>query len=125
MISEPIVIQPEISTLLEERARQSSKTVNELVNEALQYYFDAQQEEKLNQEIDAYESMHSELWRTMPYQWVAIHNRKLVDHDADDVALYRRVSAKYGRVSILIRRVRESPIEEIWIRTPTTGRVVS
>ncbi len=122
MISEPIVLQPEISSLLEDSARRNAKTVNELVNEALQYYFDAQQEEKLNQEIDAYEAMYGELWRTMPYQWVAIHNRELVDHDVDDVALYRRVSAQYGRVSILIRQVRESPIEEIWIRTPSTGR---
>lgn len=125
MISEPIVIEPEISTRLEDSARQSSKTVNELVNEALQYYLDAQQEEKLNQEIDTFYTMHGKLWHTIPYEWVAIHNRELVDHDADDVALYRRVVAKFGRVSILIRQVKESPIEEIWIRTPSTGRITA
>jgi len=125
MISEPIVLRPELQDFLEKSAQQEAKSVNDVINEALAYYFEAKQEEKINQEIEAYQAMHSELWEKLPYQWVAIHNQTLVDHDTDDVALYRRVRAQYGRISILIRQVRETPNPEIWIRTPSTGKLPS
>jgi len=95
------------------------------MNEALEYYFRARQREKIHQEIEAYEAMHPILWKRMPGEWVAIHNQQLIDHDTDDVALHRRIRAQYGRTSILIRRVKESPVEEIWIRSTTRGRVAT
>lgn len=122
MISEPIVLKPELRDFLETSAQQEDKSVNEVINEALEYYFRAKQEEKLSKEIEAFEAMHRELWEKLPYQWVAIHNQTLVDHDTDDVALFRRIRARYGRVSILLRQVRETPNPEIWIRTPSTGK---
>lgn len=125
MISEPIVLRPELQEELELNAKQEARSVNEVLNEALEYYFEARQEEKLNQEIAAYEKMHPELWQNFASQWVAIHNQELVDHDSDDVALHRRVRARYGQTVVLIRQVRETPIDEIWLRTPSTGRMSS
>ncbi len=123
MISEPIVLRPELQAELERNAEQEARSVNELLNEALEYYFETRQEEKLSQEIVAYEKMHPELWQKFAGQWVAIHNEELVDHDIDDVALHRRVRAQYGQTVVLIRQVRETPIEEIWIRTFSTGKI--
>ncbi len=125
MISEPIVLRPELQDFLEKSAQQEAKSINDVMNDALEYYFHARQLEKINQEIEAYEAMHPSLWKRMPGEWVAIHNQQLIDHDPDDVALYRRVRAQYGRTSILIRRVKETSVEEIWIRTPNRGRVTA
>jgi len=33
---------------------------------------------------------------------VAVHDRSLIDFDADEQALYRRVRAKYGNTAVLI-----------------------
>jgi predicted transcriptional regulator len=123
VVSEPIELRSELHAFLEQSAQQAHKSVSDVMNEALEYYFQAKQEEKISQEIEAYEAMHSELWQKLPYQWVAIHNQTLVDHDTDDVALFRRLRARYGRVSILLRQVRETPNPEIWIRTPSTGKL--
>lgn len=125
MISEPIVLRPELQDFLEKSAQQEAKSINDVMNEALEYYFHARQLEKINEEIEAYEAMHSILWKRMPGEWVAIHNQQLIDHDTDDVALYRRIRAQYGRTSILLRRVKETPVEEIWIRTRSRGRVTA
>jgi hypothetical protein len=117
MANEAIVLDPKWQEWLEESAKQEARSPSELVNEALQFYYQARQREKLSQEIAAYEAMHAELWRTLPGEWVAIHNQQLVDHDPDDVALYRRIRKTYGRTPLLLRQVKESPIEEVRIRT--------
>jgi len=123
MISEPIVLKPEWNEWLEESARQEARTPSDLVNEALEYYYHSRQREKLNQEIAAYEAMHAKLWQSMPGEWVAIHQQKLVDQDRDRLALYRRIQAKYGRISVLLRQVHEQPTEEIWWRSVRTEAV--
>ena len=35
-------------------------------------------------------------------QFVAVHNRKLIDHDQDEKALYQRIRAQYGKTAVLI-----------------------
>ncbi|MCX6044435.1 MAG: hypothetical protein NT075_04930 [Chloroflexi bacterium] len=117
MSFEPIGLKPEWREWLEENARQEERSPNDLLNEAMEYYSHVRQREKLNQEIAAYTEMHTELWTTMPGTWVAIHQQKLVDHDNDRLALYRRIRAKYGRTAVLLRQVREQPVEEIWWRS--------
>lgn len=117
-----IVLRADLHKRLESNAQQTTKTVNDLVNEAVEFYLREQQRTKLDREVAAYEKLHPTLKQTHLGQWVAIHHEKLVDHDADGPSLYRRIRAKYGRVSVLIRQVTEQPVEEVWLRTPTTGR---
>ena len=79
--------------------------------------------EQLEQEIAAYEAMHAELWEKLPGMWVAIHDGQLADQDRDKVELYHRVRDRFGRIPVLMRKVKAVPTEEIWLRTPSTGRV--
>lgn len=123
MLSETVVLRPDLHQTLTQRAAQEERSVDELVNEAIDYYLQQRQREKLDREIAAYTEMHPELWRTRPGAWVAIHDGQLVDFDDDQAALYRRVREKYGRTAVLIRQVREGAVEELWIRTPSTGRI--
>ncbi len=122
-MTETIVLDAALQELLNDDAQREDRTLTELVNEAVAYYIRQRQQKKIDHEIVAFESMHGDLWRNHPEEWVAIHNQELVDHDLDQVALYRRIRDRFGRTSVLIRQVRESPVAEIWMRTPSTGRL--
>jgi len=120
---ETIELKPDLRETLEQVARQQLSSVNVLVNQAVEDYLREQQRAKLDREITAFESMHAKLKQEHLGKWVAIHEEKLVDHDQDVSALYHRVRTQYGKISILIRQVTVSPIEEIWLRTPSTGKI--
>lgn len=120
-----IVLRPDLQQTLEQNATQEAKSVADLVNEAVEFYLREQQRAKLDREILAYEAMHPELNQKHPGQWVAIHNQQLVDSDENGSALYQRIRAKYGRISVLIRQVTEHSVEEVWLRTPSTGQINS
>lgn len=118
---ETIELKPELRESLEQVAQQQSSSVNALVNQAVEDYLREQQRAKLDREIAAFEAMHSELRQKHLGEWVAVHQANLIDYDGDLSALYRRVRAKYGKISVLIRQVTWSPTEEVWLRTPSTG----
>ncbi len=119
-----VELRDDLRETVEKTAEQESRSVDELVNEAVRLYLRERQRTKLDKEIAAYEAMHTELRQKHLGQWVAIHDQKLVDHDADGSALYQRIRAKHGRTSVLIRQVTDQPIEEARIRTPSTGKIV-
>lgn len=120
---ETILLRDDLQKTLEQEARLESKTINEIVNEAVENYVRDKQRRKIDKEIAAFETMHTNLKRKYLGEWVAIDQGQLVDHDADRVTLYKRVRARFGRKSVLIRQVQEQAVEEIWIRTPSTGKI--
>jgi hypothetical protein len=89
------------------------------------HYLYTQQRQIIDREIEAYNQMHPALWRTIPNQWVAIHNEEVVDQDPDRIALYGRVRAKYRQTPVLLRQVKEDANPEIQVRTPGRGRISS
>lgn len=121
-MADVIVLRPHLREALENTAEQEARTLDDLVNEAVGLYVHRLQEEKIRREAQAYERMHPDLRDQFLGQWVAIHDQQLVDHDSNTEALTRRIRAKFGRVSVLIRRVSETPVDEIRIRTPSTGK---
>lgn len=117
-----ITLSPDLWRTVEQDAAQEQKSITEFINDAIAYYLQARQQEKLNQEIAAYEALHPMLKQQYAGHWVAIHEQKLVDHDTDRVALYRRIRQQYGKTSILLRQVQEQPTAEIWWRTANVGQ---
>jgi hypothetical protein len=69
-----------------------------------------------------------EWWLSLPLrkrakyegQSVAIHNQKLIDHDKDEKALYKRIREKYGKTPVLVMPA-EGP-REIRILSPRLVR---
>lgn len=118
-----IALRADLRETLERDAEQEAKSISEIVNEAVERYVHERQLAKLDTEIAAYERMYPELRQKYLGQWVAVHEQKLVDHDDDRAALYGRVRATYRRTAVLIRQVTEQPGNEIWIRTPSTGKI--
>jgi len=113
----------DLAESLASAADQMDTSVEALIQEAIRQYLAARRREQIQQEIAAYEAMHARLWQEMPGMWVAIHHGQLVDQDRDRVELYRRVRQRFGNKPVLMREVRAEAVEEIWLRTPSTGRL--
>ena len=120
---ETIVLRDDLRQTLEIKAKEKNKSINDIVNEAIEHYLEQQQQAKLENEIAAYEKLYPELHQTYFTEWVAINNQKLVDHDKDRAALCQRIRAKYGSMPVLIRQVTHQVHNDIWLRTPSTGRI--
>lgn len=72
----------------------------------------------MNQNVQAYKSMHAELVKQYRGQYVAIHDGQLVDHDPDPVTLLQRVRKNYPNQVILRRKVGTVPERELRVRHP-------
>lgn len=123
MPAETILLAADLTEALESAALQWQRPVNDLIQEAVRQYLATRWREQLEREIDAYEAMHTELWENYPGMWVAIHDGQLVDRDHEKAALYHRVRDRFGRIPVLVRKVKAEPTEEIWLRTPNMGKV--
>ena len=62
--------------------------------------------------------MHAELRNRYPDQYVAVYRGKVVDHDPDQLALFRRVEERYPDVPVLIRQVAPEQEEVYTFRSP-------
>jgi len=121
---ETITLRADLQTTLTASASLEDKSINDLVNEAVERYLLQRQLTKIDAEIEAYQRLHPMLRQAHFGQWVAVHEQQLVDFDIDRAALYQRVRQKYGLRPVLIRQVAEQPEEELLVRTPSDGRRV-
>lgn len=118
-----IVLKENLREPLVQSAARENRSIDDLVNEAVENYLLEQQRAKIDEEIVAFEAIYNQLMENHYGEWVAIHEGQLVDHDMDGTALYQRVRAKFVAISVLLRRVTEDANDDIWIRTPSTGRI--
>lgn len=77
---------------------------------------DAQQ--AMAQEENAYKAMHHQLLTQYAGEYVAIYQGRLIDHDADELALLERLDANYPHDVVLMRKVEPLPEPELRIRSP-------
>ncbi len=94
---------------IESLARQSRRDVNAVVAEvvirSVQPFPVNDNREAMLREAAAFVAMHPILWRDFPNQYAAILDGKLVDHDADPVALLQRVQRNFPDRTVLRRKV--------------------
>ena len=87
-------------------------------NFSAQVFLDRLAEQKIIAESEAFRAMHAELLQQYRGEYVAVHNKKVVDHDEDICALNRRIRARYGRQAVLLQQVTEQPEVDLVIRSP-------
>jgi hypothetical protein len=69
---------------------------------------------KAEREYEAFRRLLPQLLATHGGKFVAIHDEKVVDADADDIALVQRVHAKFGYVPIHVGLVQnEQPVARL------------
>lgn len=117
-----LTLRPDLSATLAEQSRREERSITAIVSDAVEQYLERKWHDKLDEELAAYIELHPALVRTHFGVWVAVHDGAVVDEDRDRVALYRRVRRQYGRMPVLVCEVTAEPVEEIWLRTPSTGR---
>jgi len=72
----------------------------------------------MQQEVTTFEASHAKLWQQYPRQYVAIHQGKVIDNDADELALVERIEASCANDVVLIRQVLPKPPEPLRYRSP-------
>jgi uncharacterized iron-regulated protein len=74
------------------------------------------------QEEAAYQAMHAELVRSHLGDYVAIYQGQLVDHDADELRLLKRLDKAYPSKVVLMKQVKPTPQAELHHRSPRLER---
>ena len=108
-----VTIQEHTARQLTKVADEQATSPEELVEKAIRKLLRAEADRVLAREMDAFRAMHPLLLQQFPKEYVAIRRGELIDHDADQFALYLRVDEKYPDEVILIKQVNPS-IEEIY-----------
>jgi hypothetical protein len=97
-----IVLGEPLASQIREAAEAQGMAVENLIEAALrQYRFQAQQA-KLDAEAQWWRGVTQSVRASYNGEYVAVHNHEVVDHDADEEILRRRIRARFGKVAVLI-----------------------
>lgn len=107
---------------IESMAQQSRRMVKDIVAEVViqsvrPFPVDANREDMLR-ETAAFHRLHPALLKEFPGQHVAILHGEIVDHDADPVALLKRIRSNYPDQTVLRRKVEPAPEPILQFRSP-------
>lgn len=102
-----VSIEPELYKRVEETARESRASENEVLAEALHQFFWELDRRKISAESKAYQQQHAKLKAQYLGYYVAMDGGQVVDHDSDFAALRHRVRERFGRTAIMITLVEE------------------
>jgi hypothetical protein len=113
-----IALETDLAEDVERLASQQHIPPDEIVTTALRRYMRHLQEQKIQEEAEAFRAMHAELMEQYGGRVVAIHDEEVVDHDEDFVALHRRIRDRFGNTAVLLRRVGPEPERTLTFRSP-------
>ena len=100
-MSELVVHEPLASTIRQE-AEAEGIGVESLLHAALRHYRFEAQRKKIAGEAEWWRTLPPETSTPFAGEFVAIHNKQVVDHDRDEESLRKRIRAKYGKIAVLI-----------------------
>ena len=107
-LKEPALVQQ-----VTQMARTQKRQPEDLVATAVRDYLEAQEEEAIHGETEAFWQQHEDLLARFPDQYVAMRQGQVVDHDHDVSHLEARVRTRFGLLPVLIAPVKPTPLREI------------
>lgn len=119
-----VTVSNEIYRQIVKQAEAARRNVSDIVNDVLADTFSQPQSDinparaKMLKEVEIYKSMHPSLVEKYLGQYVAIYQGELVDHDADQEALFFRVREQYPNQVVLQRQVLPEPDPVLHFRSP-------
>jgi hypothetical protein len=113
-----ISLRSDLWERLKQAATLTHSSAEDLAEAAFNDYLERLAEQTITAESDAFVEMHSKLLQEYRGEYVAMHERRVVDSDADFEALFLRVQARFGQTPVLIRQITESPTPEYRARRP-------
>ena len=75
-------------------------------------------QQAMEQEAKAFRRLHPQLLDSIPDEYAAVYQGRLVDHDPDQLALLQRVEERYPGLPVLIRQVHPEAEQIINILSP-------
>lgn len=113
-----IPLDTEMTEAFRALAAQHGQRPEQVVGDLVRGYVRQQRREQLARETAAYQAQHAALVAQYLGQHVAIFNGACVDHDADPVALARRVRQAFGHAPVLVTQVLADVDPDIVLRSP-------
>ncbi len=95
-------ISEELVGVIQKEAKTRGKTVEDFLKSAIQRERTLAERQKIEQEQEWWVSPPLTKRANYEGEFVAVHNKKLVDHDKNETKLYTRVREKYGKIPILV-----------------------
>lgn len=104
-----VTLDQNVYKRLKAAADENETTADALLENAARQYLWELERQKISEESAMYRQQYPELKEKYLGQYIAMHLGKVVDHDIDEDALWKRVRQRYGRTPVLILRVEETP----------------
>jgi len=113
-------ISEELAGAIQKEAEARGKTVEDFLKSAIQRERSWIERHKIEEEQEWWENYSLKERAKYEGEFVAIHNKQLVDHDKSETKLYTRIRKKFGNTPVLIMPA-EGP-REIKIFSPRISR---
>ena len=119
MIEVPEKLYDQVEEIAQSTRRAVGEVLQELVIRSFPPIYDGGAEfDAMDQEVAAFETMHEELWKKYPNQFVAVYQGQVIDFDEDEWNLLARIDEKYPDEVVLIRQVQSELPGDIIFRSP-------
>ena len=117
-VADVVRISERTSRQLQQVATQRAAEVSALAEQIIRDFLREEAQKKMGREMEAFRAMHAKLLTRHKDEYVAVHQKQVIDHDSDQLALFLRVDEQYPDVPILIKQVRKEVEEVVTIRSP-------
>lgn len=97
-----LILSEPLASEIRHEAEAQGLSVERLIEAALRRYRFEAQRRKINAEAEWWRAVPTEIRQRYIGEFVAVHNRAVVDHDSDEDILRARIRAKYGKVAVLL-----------------------
>jgi len=118
MNTSAVALQPDLVERIRRATKNVGASVEDFVNQAVRERLENLEDQKLEAESQAFERLHPQLIQQYLGQFVAVHNGRIVDADADFEVLFLRLQEYLGEIPVLIRAVNTEPTLELRAPSP-------
>lgn len=108
-----VLTKPTLTERVTQWARATDRPTDDVLEEAVQAYFDAIEEAAIIRETEVFWSAYDSILARYRDGFVAMRQGEVVDHDPDVSRLEQRVRADFGLLPVLIAPLLPPPPREI------------
>ena len=108
--------EPTLIRQVEQWGQKTDRSVEKILELAVQTYLDELEKEAIRSETRAFWTMHDDLLKGYPEEYIALVQGQVVDHDKDVSRLEERIRKQFGLLPVLIAAVKPEPRRDLrWL----------
>jgi hypothetical protein len=118
-----IQLVPDLAEQIESLVGIDEASAQAFIENAVRTYITRLHRDKIREENEAFMTQHEALQAAYPGRYVAMHQGKVIDHDADLRTLHLRVYQRVGHTPVLLKKVTGVTLSrELVFRSPRLQR---